>query len=157
MIVENSEVGAAALKLTRFLYREMCGNHIIWGASKVVELSVRHVGQARDKFGLFASQVREWADESASDEEALIARAQHTLIAATKEEVLDAVFGKRSLALPRKTIEAGYDACQPEQDGEPNTAWGLAQGLTRHSQQQPYADKRTEIDKAAGKLLDIDF
>lgn len=157
VIVENSEVGAAALKLTRFLYRAMCGNHIIWGASKVVELSVRHVGEARNKWGIFAAQVREWADESASDDEARIARAKSLLIAATKEEVLDAVFGKRSLALPRKTIEAGYDACKPEQDGDPKTAWGLAQGLTRYSQQQPYADKRTEIDKAAGKLLDFDF
>lgn len=157
IIVENSEVGAAALKLTRFLYRCMCGNHIIWGASKVVELSIRHVGEARSKWGVFASQVRKWADESTSDEEAMIAKAKHRIIAATKDEVLDAIFGKRVINLPRKTIEAGYDACDRDQDGDPNTVWGVVQGLTRHSQTLPHADKRTDIDKAAGKLLDLDF
>ena len=157
VIVENSEVGAAALKLTRFMYRYMCGNHIIWGASKVVELSVRHVGDARHRWAQFAVQCQAWADESASDEQAIIAKSKSRIIAATKEQVLDAVFGKRSLGLSRKTIEAGYDATIPAQDGSPNTVWGLVQGLTRHSQTVPYAEVRTGIDRAAGKLMEVNF
>ncbi len=30
--VSNSEVGAAALRVTMFHYRHVCGNHIVWGA-----------------------------------------------------------------------------------------------------------------------------
>lgn len=157
VIVENSEVGAGSLRATRFLYREMCGNHIIWGASKVSEVAFRHVGTVRDRFQQFAVTARQWSDESASIEEGMIQRAMETRIGATKEQVLDALFGKRAqLGLSRKAIEAGYDAVQPE-DGDARTAWGIVQGLTRHSQTTPYADERNAIDKSAGKILQINF
>jgi len=157
VIVENSEVGASALKLTRFMYRYMCGNHIIWGASKVMDFSVRHIGDARERWSNFAVQVRKWSEESVSDEKAIIERAQHTMIAATKDEVLDAIFGKRAIGLSRKAITAGYDAVVPAQDGDPNSVWGMVQGLTRYSQTIPYADGRNMIDKAAGKILEVEF
>lgn len=157
IIVENSEVGAAALKLTKFLYRAMCGNHIIWGASQVVDVSVRHVGEARAKWALWASRIREYAESSVSDDEKVIASAKHKLIAATKEEVLDALFGKRTVGLSRKSLEAGYDAVIPDSDGDPRSVWGMVQGLTRYSQTIPYADQRTSLDRAAGKLLTVVF
>jgi Domain of unknown function (DUF932) len=157
VIVENSEVGASALKLTRFLYREMCGNHIIWGASKVLEISVRHIGSARQKWGLYAAQIRQYANEGATDTENRIAAAQHKVIGATKEEVLDSLFGKRSLNLSRKALEASYDAVVPDQDGDPKTVWGMVQGITRYSQTVPFADKRTDLDEAAGKVMEFTF
>ena len=157
VIVENSEVGAAALKLTRFLYREMCGNHIIWGASKVVDLSLRHVGRIRDQWYKWSYEIRKYAEESVSDEAAKISSARTVQIAGTKEDVLDKLFGLRSLQLSRKTLEAGYDAVKPDQDGDPRTVWGIVQGLTRHSQTLPYQDKRNDIDRAAGRVLAINF
>jgi hypothetical protein len=157
VIAENSEVGASSLKLTRFFYREMCGNHIIWGASKVVDFNVRHIGQARERWGHFAVQVRQWSDSTVREEEAMIQKAKTTVISATKEGVLDAVFGKRSVGLSRKAVAAGYDAVNVAEDGEPNTVWGLVQGLTRESQRTTHADKRTAMDRAAGKLLEVDF
>lgn len=156
-IIENSEVGASALKATRFLYREMCGNHIIWGASHVIDLSVRHVGSAGRAMQRWAYELRKLSNESASDEEAKIASAQTTIIADTKEGVLDKLFGLRQLNVSRKTLEAGYAAVDPDQDGDPRSVWGIVQGLTRHSQTIPYADKRTDVDRAAGKLLAINF
>lgn len=157
VIVENSEVGASALKLTRFLYREMCGNHIIWGASKVLEISVRHVGSARHRWGGYFAAIRRYAEESVSDLEAKIASAKVKLIAGTKEEVLDALFGKRINGLSRVVLEKGYDAVLPVQDGSPKSQWGIVQGLTRYSQTIPFADQRTQIDKAAGKILEATF
>jgi hypothetical protein len=157
VIVENSEVGASSLKLTRFLYREMCGNHIIWGASQVFELNLRHINGIRGKFGMYAAELKKYAESSATDEEAKISSAKRKTIAANKDELLDKLFGIKSLNLSRKTLEAGYDAVNPDQDGDPRTVWGLVQGLTRHSQTLPYADRRTEIDTAAGKILQIEF
>lgn len=154
VIAENSEVGGGALKLTRFLYRAVCGNHIIWGASDVVEIKAVHVGNIRDKFALWSTEAKRYLDSSATDDEQKIASLKRRLIADTKEGVLDALFGKRSLNLSRKQLEAGYDATVPDVDGDPRTPWGIAQGLTRFSQTQPYADKRTDIDRAAGRILD---
>lgn len=157
VIVENSEVGASALKITRFLYREMCGNHIIWGATKVLEINVRHIGDARDRWAGYSAKIREYAEESASDDEAVISRAQTIKIGDTKEEALDLLFGKRQLGLSRKALEASYDAVLPDQDGDPRTVWGIVQGVTRHSQTIPFADQRTTLDRAAGKIMEIVF
>lgn len=156
-IVENSEVGASALKLTKFLYRFMCGNLIIWGASQVVELSVRHVGDIRQKLSQWDTEMTRYANESVSDEEAMIASAKRTTIAATKEEVLDKIFSLRQVGISRKTLEASYDAVVPSQDGNPNTVWGFVQGVTRHSQTFPHADTRVQLDRAAGRIMQINF
>jgi hypothetical protein len=153
LIAENSEVGAGKLKLTKFLYREMCGNHIIWGASDVVELAVRHVGAIRDRLRLWDVQVRQYLDESAIDDEAKIAASKARLIATTKEDVLNMLFSDRRIGLSRKALEAGYDAVQPDVDGDPRTPWGMVNGLTRSSQATPYADQRMAIDTAAGRVL----
>lgn len=154
VIVENSEVGASSLKLTRFLYRYMCGNHIIWGAEEVSDVALRHVGSVRRKFNVYSSVLRRYAEESVSDLEAKIRESKTRLIAGTKEEVLDALFGKRSVGLSRKTFKSAYEAVEPGKDGDPRTPWGIAQGVTRFSQSVPFADKRTELDRAAGRILD---
>jgi hypothetical protein len=78
---------------------------------------------------------------AASDEEAQIAKARETVIAKDKAAVLDVLFGKRALGLSRKQLEAGYDATQPDVDGDPVT----------------YADERTTLDRAAGKVMRIAF
>lgn len=160
LIYENSEVGAGKLRVTRFLYNEMCGNHIIWGAQDVVELAVRHVGKVRDRMMAFDVAIKQYANESASDEQAVITRATQKRIAATKDEVLDALFGLRlksatNLGIPRTTLEKAYDAVLPAQDGDPRTVWGMVQGITRHSQQTPFADDRVVLDRGAGKLLEM--
>lgn len=153
-IVWNSEVGDKKIGGMSFLYNGMCGNHLIWGASDVFEFEARHVGNVRRNLYQFAARIREYGRKSMSEDEAVIKRAAYKLIADTKEGVLDALFGKRGLKLSRKTIEAGYDAVVPTQDGDPKTVWGMVQGLTRHSQTLVNADDRTEVDKAAGRIMD---
>lgn len=156
-IVINSEVGSSSLNLMHFLYRGMCGNHIIWGASKVVEMRVRHVGDARSRWEGYHAQLNKYLESSADEQEAKIIASQSVFIGTDKDAVLDKLFGMRNLGLTRKTLEAGYDAVVPEQDGSPKTVWGMVQGLTRYSQTIPYADHRTDVDKAAGKLMEANF
>jgi len=156
-IVYNSEVGDKKLGALSFLYNGMCGNHLIWGARDVMEVEARHVGNVRERFQLFDLKLREYSRKSLKEDEAIISRATRKVIAATKEQVLDTLFGKRSLKLSRKAIEAGYDACLPNEDGPANTVWGMVQGLTRFSQISRNADVRIAIDKEAGKLLEMNF
>lgn len=158
--VSNSEVGAASLRLTKFLYRSVCGNHIVWGAKDVSELRIIHRGNADGRFASeMTAELRRYANESAGDDEQRIVAAKRFKIGATKEEVLDRLFGAR--ILPRKSLEAAYDYAVEEGEihaaGSPKTAWGFAQGITRLSQDTTYADKRSEIDRAAGKVLEMSF
>lgn len=158
--VWNAEVPGVSFGISTFLYRHVCGNHIVWDASKVSEIRLRHVGTADARaFSRLRMDLRQYADASASETEAQIKRARTIEIAGTKDEVLDRVFGLKSVGLSRSTIEAGYALAErhSDVDGSPRSPWGLAQGLTRHAQTTPYADDRTRIDRAAGKVLSIAF
>ena len=84
--------------------------------------------------GCMLPRSRKYAESSATEEQAKIASAKRKMLAANKEELLDKLFGlNKALNLSRKTLEAGYDAVQRNQDGSPLSHWGIVQGLTRHS------------------------
>lgn len=158
LFVEQSEVGTASLSLTEFYCKWVCGNHIVWGAKNVQEIAIRHVGDVEEKFKLnFEATVKRIENESVSDIERTIKRLRVKRIAATKEELLDMVFGRRILT--KKDTLAAYALAEKfaQVDGhnDPLSAWGFAQGVTRLSQEQPYGDKRTELDRAAGKVLNL--
>jgi hypothetical protein len=157
--VWNSEVGDASFGIMTFLYRYVCGNHIVWGAKDVKEVRIRHVGRADEKaFRQLSADLREYADSSVSDDEARIERAKTLELGDSKDVVLDRLFGMRSLNLTRKALEEAYESTeQHPEDGSPRTVWGIAQGLTREAQKTPYADQRVKRDRAAGKVLEIAF
>lgn len=156
VIVANSEVGDRALTIMGFYFRDVCCNFIIWGATELATIRYAHVGEIARKWQDAQVTVRRYFDAGTSFEEAKFSEVRRT-IAATKDEVLDAVFGKRIAGLSRKTIDLAYEAVVPEQDGDPRSKWGLAQGITRHARTIPYADARNEIDRAAGKVLEANF
>jgi len=156
----NSEVGASSLRFTSFLYRAICGNHIVWGAKNVRELRIVHRGGADRQFGYkLQVELRKYADEAASADEARIETCKRCVLGAKRDDVLDLLFAKK--ILPLKSLERAYEYAIDEADrhaaGSPKTAWGMAQGLTRLSQDSEYADRRNEIDRAAGKILDLAF
>lgn len=157
IFVSNSEVGDRKLSLTQFYFNEMCANHIVWGADGVIEVALVHRGTIRNRWQNAQLSVRRMLDKSAYADETKLQEVARMQIAGTRDEVLDTLFGKRSLMLSRKTLAAGYDANIPEKDGDPRSPWGMAQGLTRYSQTLGYTDERTAIDKAAGKLLQFAF
>ena len=156
VMATNSEVGDGSLKLIAFLFREICGNHIIWDASEIAEVRLIHVGDIRKRWNQVQARVRHYMDGAASLEEASFVE-YRKLIAGSKEDVLDAVFGKRIAGISRKLASEAYDAVVVDEDGDPRTKWGFAQGLTRISQQTSYADERTDLDRAAGKVLAANF
>jgi hypothetical protein len=159
----NSEVGAKSLGIMTFLYAHICGNHIVWGAQEVKEMRIRHVGKGVGRrFDRIQMQLREYADSSASDDEAKIKRAQTFELGASKEEALDTLLGhvrRRRLELTESNLEEAYDLVERREDdyGSPRSVWGLANGLTQLSQREEYAEVRTKIDRAAGNLLEIAF
>jgi hypothetical protein len=158
--VSNSEVGAGAFKLTTFYYRYVCGNHICWGVENVKELSMVHRGRNNQRFGYeMGNFLRSYADASASQDEGRIIDAKRTLIGTTMDETVEVLF-KRSV-LPKKTLEAAYKEAEMEasmrRDVSPRSVWGMVQGITALSQKGDFCDKRTEMDRAAGKVLQMAF
>lgn len=159
VMVWQSEVGDCGINRLTFLYRQVCGNHICWDAKSVTKTSVAHVGDIRKKFGNVVVELKRYANESVSDIEATIKLARSKVIAASKDEVLDYLFKLRIPALSRKNLGAAYDLAEEnsDTDGAPNTVWGMVQGITRHSQESPFADERTQLDKASAKVMQIVF
>lgn len=160
--VENSEVGDRAFKLTTFLYNHVCGNHIVWGAQDVRRAKVIHIGsQAGEKaVRKMWDTLDAYSQRSAGHDERLIAESAERIIATTRQGVIDKVNSRKGLNVTQSDIGQAFDLAElhPE-DGHngPDTAWGMAQGLTRLSQTKANQDERTRLDGAAGKVATIDF
>lgn len=157
--VENSEVGAAAFTLTTFLFDMVCANVIVWGAREVHELSVRHVGSARERaFRELSVEVKKYADGSASEQAATIARARVKLLGDKREDVISSLFARKIPGLGKGTIGEAFDAAERSpRYGDPRSVWGIVNGLTEVSQAAPFATERAAIDRAAGRVLQTVF
>lgn len=154
--VQNSEVGDCSFVLTFFLFRGTCGNHIIHGGNLLREIRIRHVGDANDRaFRAIRAQLVEYANASPEADEQMIVSAKNLILGSNKDEVLDRLFGLK--VATRQILTASWDraieTATVDEDGSPDTAWGFAQALTRFSQTITYADKRTDLDRAAGRVL----
>ena len=163
IFVRNSEVGDASLTFTFFLMQAVCGNHIVWGASGVHEVRVRHVGDAplRKALKEFEGELRRYHD-GAAEEEKGIAAARKLILGATKDEVLKnlVAYAKgHSLPLSRSRLSEALDVAEQHRDwyGDPRSLWGAVAGLTHASQTTGFQDDRAVIDRAAGKLMEMAF
>lgn len=152
--ISNSETGAACFNVTRFLYRTVCGNHIVWGAKQVEQIRLRHVGSADVRaFDGLRGQIGVYAQGSAVQEQQLIQAAQQLKLAAAPEQMIDFLFNRRLLS--RKLAEKAFALVDPDQHEDPYTSWGIAQGVTRLSQQSQYADQRVAMDGVATQILEL--
>lgn len=156
--VWNSEVGKSTFGVQTFLFRGVCGNHIVWDATNLKEIRLRHVGNADERaFQGLEVALTEYANESATETEAKIARAKTFVIKGkSADDVIDVIFSKMRL-LTRSAAMTAYNSVIPDIDGQPYTAWGFAQGITRMSQMAVNADTRVDLDRAAGKVLEMAF
>ncbi len=158
--IENSEVANdESFKLTTFLYKSVCGNHICWGAQNVTELRVRHIGKnpGEKAFSELQAEVVRYADEGASETEAQIKSARKLKLGDDKEAVLDAIFKIGIAGVGKSFASDAYDIAEKHRElyGDPRTLWGVVNGMTHLSQDTPFGDERVMRDRAAGKLLRV--
>lgn len=155
--VSNSEVGDASFRLTTFWYEYICGNHRVWGAQGVADLRIPHIGDADDRaFRRMAIELRKYADSSAKDDELKVEKMMRLQLGATKDEVLDKVF---SLGVPKRLAARSYELAETREDwyGSPRSVWGFTGALTEIARDLPNADARVEMDRMAGKVMQIAF
>jgi len=150
-ILRNSDVGAAALSLDMFLFRVVCGNHIIWGFQHVAGFRRRHVGASiQDAWTTSLDGVRARLDADTANDRTLLLRATTQELGATRDAVLDTAVQR--LDLSQKQAAEAY-ALAEQHETNPRSIWGYVQGLTRLSQRTPWQDGRFALDRAASRLL----
>jgi hypothetical protein len=150
-ILRNSDVGAAALTLDVFLFRLVCGNHIIWGFQHVAGFRRRHVGASiQDEWTTSLNDVRTALDADTTDDRTKILRAMAQELGPTRDAVIDTAVQR--LDVSQKQAGEAY-ALAEEFETNPRSVWGYVQGLTRLSQRTPWQDGRFTLDRAAGRLL----
>src|SRR3982074_3023232 len=89
-ILRNSDVGAAALTLDVFLFRLVCGNHIIWGFQHVAGFRRRHIGTSiQEAWTSSLHDVRVALDADTADDQTRILRAMSQELGPTRDAVLE--------------------------------------------------------------------
>jgi hypothetical protein len=150
----NSEVGAGSFGICTFLYRYVCDNRIIWGATNVKELRIRHTGGAPERFAYEgAKYLRQYADESTAIVAGQIHRAkQRELEEAKKPDTLMDWLQARGFSKP--VAKASIDAAVAE-EGQARSLWDIVNGITAYARSIPHANDRVELEAKAGKLMQM--
>jgi hypothetical protein len=150
-MLRNSDVGAAALTLDVFLFRAVCGNHIIWGFRHIAGLRRRHVGASiHEAWTASLDAVNAMLDATLADDRAILLRATSQELGPTREQVIETA--TQRLDLSRKQAADAYGLAE-QHEPNPRSIWGYVQGLTRLSQRTPWQDARFTLDRAASRLL----
>jgi hypothetical protein len=165
----NSEVGAKKVTLKTFLYAFVCGNHLVWEASNVREVSFRHVGERgagvadtdklHRKIARFMVEMKAYADSSADSDERIITSWRETEFIGTKDELLDKLFAALKGEISQKNLRSAYDAAEKHVDwyGSPKSQWGIINGITEIARDYPYQDERQKLERAAALVPTIRF
>lgn len=156
--VWNSEVGDQSFGIDSFYYEYVCGNHRVWGAKRIAEVRIKHVGAAADRgFAALACEVKKYAESSAVEDEQQIAKMKSFEIGADKQGVLDRLFNLRAPGLTKGLIGQAYALAEKREDwyGNPRSAWGLSGAITEIARDLPNSDGRLSLDRAGGKVLQL--
>jgi hypothetical protein len=152
LMIRNSEVGASSVVIETILYRYICGNHMLWGALYDSRFKRRHVGShvTRDVVREIGRIAYQWAGASTERDNAIIRTLIDREVAHSKEAVVDEL---RKMGATKEQAETAYDKCEQTERVSPRTFWGVAQGLTRLSQESEYQDERYELDRLAAVVM----
>ena len=146
--VWNSEVGSSTFGLSTFLFDYVCCNRIVWGAKEYAELTIRHTASAPDKF---FEEITPALQRYAQSSTLSITKAVEAARAARIDDVdvfLKNRFGNRVVS----SIKEAYQ----QDEGRPiETLWDAATGITAYARSIEHQDRRVELEREAGKVLDL--
>jgi hypothetical protein len=164
-IVWNSEVGAKTLGITTFLFNEVCGNHIIWGAQDVNTMLVRHSSGAPARFDREAMpHLLDYINASAAPVEAALKKAAEiklldllpaaALVTDVSSDEFVKSFAGKFAKFSRGEIRDAVIYAKAE-EGKCETLWDMVQGLTASAREYEWIDARMNLEQRAGSLLNI--
>lgn len=153
-ITWNSETGSATFGLTTFLYRYVCDNRIIWGATNVQELRIVHRGGAPDRFAYEGARyLKRFSEETTTELVSGIKRAQALeLPEARKKDTFVEWLQKRGLTKSQAT--ASIQTAEQE-EGQARSLWDIVNGITAYARSIPHTNERVELESKAGRLMEM--
>ena len=147
----NSEVGSAVFGLTTFLYRTVCSNRIIWGATDVKELRIRHTGGAPERFAYEGRKyLQRYANESTQKIVEGIVKAKETDIPVRRGDTVQQWLQERGFT--KAQAKAGYEAAIME-EGQARSIWDIVNGVSAYARTLAHTDSRVELEKKASDLM----
>lgn len=149
IILWNSEVGKCVFGMQTFLFRQVCGNHIIWGAEELREIKVRHTSGGPERFQTEAMpEIRRYIEASTESTRQGILRAKGILLP-KREELITSKFSNNF----SKAEMIDAVRCAEVEEGKCENLWELVQGLTASARSSTWLDSRVDLERRAGKLL----
>jgi hypothetical protein len=144
----NSEVGASSYGIAMFLFDYVCMNRIVWGVEGHVEIKGRHTAGAPERWlDEVQPAIRHYAEASVAPVEA-------RLIAAQRAKVADV----DSFLLRRFTKQQAHaiKLAHLKDEGRPiESVWDAANGVTALARGVGHQDRRIDLEREAGKVLDM--
>lgn len=154
-LVWNSETGAKTFGLMTFLFNKVCGNHIIWGATDVNKLLIRHTSGGPYRFDSEAApMLKRYSEESAAPLGDTLRKAQDFMLPAYKDSDELNDFTSRTAKFSRSELREAVNFAKSE-EGDCRTLWHLVQGFTAYARGFDHMDARVDLETRAGKLLSI--
>jgi len=155
----NSEVGSRSFGIMTFLFNQVCGNHIIWGAQDVNKVIIRHSSGGPYRFEQEgAPTLDRFVNAPAAPIESAIKKAQDYLLPKAKDEDTELKvirsFTERRAKFSGAEVRDAIRFAKAE-EGDCRTLWQLVQGFTASARAIPHMDTRIDLEKRAGKLMDI--
>lgn len=145
-IVWNSEVGSKTLGIKTFLFDYVCMNRIIWGATDVHTVTIRHTSGAPDRFvEEVAPAIMAYAESSANNVVQAIEDAR-----AKRLDNVDEFLMKRF----SKRMSAELQAIHVAEENRPiETLWDVTTAVTAKAKAIPYQDERVELETIGGDIM----
>lgn len=154
----NSEVGSAVFGLTTFLYDFVCDNRIVWGATDVKELRIRHTSGAPDRFAYEGEKyLLKYANEAT---EKLVSGIQAAQAFDLESKVLNPGKGDtvatwlQSRGFTKAESTAAVEYAKNE-EGDARSLWDIVNGITAYARSIPNTDNRVTLETKAGKLMEL--
>lgn len=148
----NSEVGKTTFGITTFLYRYVCGNHIVWDAKQVQSQRVVHRANASGRaFNEVLPTLKQYVEASSMFETQTIKKAMEYRIADNEPKAIEWL---RARDFQLSEAKQGIETAKNE-EGSYNSLWNIVQGLTASARNRPHVDARLDLERRAGKLLNI--
>ncbi len=150
--VWNSEVGRRTVGISTFWYQSICGNHIVWDAVEVTEITRRHIGRVRDTLAQIRQAIEQLAkkrDERKDRFAKVVAKAMQTAYGQDREQT------QRLLSQAKFTRPLAQKAIGIAAESGGFSIWSMVNALTQLSRQTRFAGSRAELDQKASALLNL--
>lgn len=146
----NSEVGDGVLELDSFLFDYVCGNRIVWGASGLQRIRIRHTASAPFKWREeLIPALRKYEAGTTHGIEDALKDAKAARLGDAVDDFLTKHFGTPKLA---EKIKLAHLA----DEGRPiESAWDAITGATALARDIPFQDDRLALERQAGDVFNM--